>query len=293
MRKRTTFWIIAIVVVPVLLLTMYFFLLNNRPGKPGPLPERIKGELRIGTLNVCWMAFNKDASVTADVIAASAQQNDLDILLLQEYKPHWNFDEKAFRAVFRGRYKYVSIEDECVCISRYPLKSHKRVRFEDMSDNFSDIVVSLPGGKEVEIFCVHLITTGINNFMSEDIPLDVAEIGAAGTFLGNSAIRKNQAVSLAHRVEKVARELIVAGDFNCVPGMAPYRQMLSASLKDSFLSAGKGKGSTYRGFGDLFRIDYIFYGPGLECLDSRVVDDGTSDHKMVVGSFVFAGEEVE
>ncbi|MGM9785455.1 MAG: endonuclease/exonuclease/phosphatase family protein [Candidatus Cryptobacteroides sp.] len=278
--------ITLLILTPFVLAALYVFLLNNRPGESGTVPARQEQELRVGALNINWLGFNGNASMTTETLVASARANDLDIILLQEYKEHWDLDEKAFKAFFKKDYKHVSIEGECACISRYPITSHKRVKFDDFSDNFSDIKVKLPGGQVVEIFAVHLITTGINNFAGANAPQAMAGMEATYTFFGNGNIRKNQAVSLANRIRNVECPLIVAGDFNCVPASAPYRELISASMKDSFFEAGHGKGATYRGLGDFFRIDYIFYGSGLECTDCRIVDDGISDHRMVMASFV-------
>lgn len=280
----------AIILTPIALVVLYLLLLNSRPGKPGPLPEHTEQELRVGALNIAWLGFNKDARTTASVLAESAVENALDVILLQEYREHWQFDEKEFAAVFKKDYKYVSIEGECACISKYPITSHKRVKFEDFSDSFSDILISVPGKRTVEIFAVHLMSTGLNNFTDGRIPEDVAGVGAIGTFLGNSDIRNNQAVSLSRRVERTLNPLIIAGDFNCVPYGTPYRKMTSVSMKDSFLEVGHGPGATYRRMGNLFRIDYIFHNSDLECIDSRIIDDEISDHKMVVSSFVFSTE---
>ncbi|MGN1211500.1 MAG: endonuclease/exonuclease/phosphatase family protein [Candidatus Cryptobacteroides sp.] len=283
--------ITVIILIPLALATMYFKLLNSRPGTPGPVPEHKEQELRIGALNICHLGFNSDASVSAGVLADSAQENEIDVILLQEYKSHWKFDEKDFKSLFRKKgYKHVSIEGECACISKFPISSHKRVKFEDLSDTFSNILVTLPGKRTVEIFAVHLMTTGLNNFTDGSVPQEVAGVGSVSTFLSNGKIRKNQAVSLARRIERTLNPLIVAGDFNCVPWSAPYRQLTSAQMKDSFFEMGQGSGSTYRGIGDILRIDYIFYGSEFECTDSRVIDNEISDHKMVMSTFVLSDE---
>ncbi len=281
--KRRIF-VIVLVLIPFVLLFLYFFLLNNRPGTPLPLLEHSEGELRVATLNINWLGFNKKADATARRLAASARENSIDVLLLLEYKEHWNFKQKEFAAIFRKDYPYFSVEDECVCISRYPIKSHKRVKYCDMSGSFSDIKLTIDKDSELRVFAVHLVTTGINSFTNDDV--EIVAQGVWSTYFGNSEIRRNQAVSLSEKIGYVRTPLLVMGDFNSVPGSFPYRKMLSASLKDSFLSNGKGNGSTYRYLYDLFRIDYIFYNDDLECISSHIVDDEISDHKMVVSSFL-------
>ena len=41
------------------------------------------------------------------------------------------------------------------------------------------------------------------------------------------------------------------------------------------------------------RIDYIFYSDDFVCIDSRIIDDYISDHKMVVSSFLMASDSIE
>lgn len=281
--KRKIF-VLVLILIPFVLLFLYLFLLNSRPGAPLPLAEHSKGELRVATLNINWLGFNKKADATARRLASSAKENAIDVLLLQEYKEHWNFNKREFAALFRKEYPYFSVEDECVCLSKFPIKSHKRVKYSDMSGSFSDIKLVLDKDSDLRIFAVHLVTTGINNFSGDDV--EIVAQGVWSTYFGNSEIRRNQAVSLSEKIGYVRTPLLVMGDFNSVPGCFPYRKMLSASLKDSFLSKGKGNGSTYRYLYDLFRIDYIFYNDDLECISSHIVDDEISDHKMVVSSFV-------
>lgn len=281
--------ILILVIIPVGLAGSFIFFLNNRPGKQIPIQPHMENELRIGALNVNWLGYNGNAEMTAEILAKSARDNELDILLLQEYKSHWQLDENSFTKLFRKDYKYIFIEDECVCISKFPVNSHKRVRFDDFSDSYSDIIVTLPDKRKVEIFAVHLMTTGINNFTGGEAS-SMSGMGVSYTFFGNEDIRRNQAVSLVNRIQNVHFPLIVAGDFNCVPFAAPYRKMISSSLKDSFFTNGRGSGSTYRGLGNIFRIDYIFYGDGLQCIDSRIVDDNISDHRMMLSSFLLNAE---
>ncbi|MGN1221114.1 MAG: endonuclease/exonuclease/phosphatase family protein [Candidatus Cryptobacteroides sp.] len=288
--KRTII-ILLIVLIPLALAVSYVFVLNNRPGKPEPMLQHEKEDIRIGALNINFLSFNNNASLTADVLLRSAMENELDVLLLQEYKSHWQLDEKAFSKLFKGEYKYVSIQGECACISRFPVKEHKRMKFDDLSDSFSDIVLTLPGDRNVEIMAVHLMTTGISGFASSGAPDTAMGLGMALTFMQNGDIRKNQAISLARRSGTVNRPLIVAGDFNCLPWSAPYRQINSAGLKDSFHDLGHGSGSTYRNLGNFARIDYIFYNDVFVCTDSRIIDNQISDHKMMVSTFRMVKQE--
>lgn len=289
MRKKICITIVILVLaLPAGLAAVFHFLLNNRPGSPAPLPAKAETEFRVGILNINWLNFNHDPEYTTARLASSILENDIDIVLLQEYKCRWQFADEDFISHFPQM--HLSIQGECACISRFPVISHDRVKYDDLSDSFSDLEIQLPCGRLLRMFGAHLVTTGVNNFKRSD---RFAGTGLVWTLLNNGEIRKNQALSLSRRCGSVRGPLVVAGDFNCIPGASPYRKMRSVPLKDSFLSLGKGKGATYRNLKDQFRIDYIFYNKDLECTDSRIIDDGISDHRMVVSTFRFPDKTEE
>ena len=275
--KRKLF-ILIIFLLPVALCLGFVFLLNSRPGQtPAEIPP---SDIRVGSLNVIYLSYNRNPRATAECLLHTAKDEKLDVLLLQEYKSHWDFDTTEFKKIFRKDFPYISIKDECACISRYPIKRHKRARYADFSGKYSDLSLDLPSEQDLRIFAVHMITTGVN-----------AERVSFTTLRGNADIRENQAESLKRSVETVNSALLVAGDFNSVAGSKVYRKLLRAGLSDSFFMAGHGKGSTYREGVDFLRIDYIFNNEALNCVDSRVVDKGISDHKMIVSSFNFVKQE--
>lgn len=275
--KRKLF-ILIIFLLPAVLCLGFVFLLNNRPGQtPAEIPP---SDIRVGSLNVIYLSYNHNPRATAECLLQTAKEEKLDVLLLQEYKSHWDFDTTEFKKIFRKDFPYISIKDECACVSRYPIKRHKRARYADFSGKYSDLSLDLTSEQDLRIFAVHMITTGVN-----------AERVSFTTLRGNAEIRENQAESLKRSVEAVSSALLVAGDFNSVAGSKVYRKLLRAGLSDSFFKAGHGKGSTYREGVDFLRIDYIFNNEALNCVDSRVVDKGISDHKMIVSSFNFVKQE--
>ena len=293
MKKRIFLSILILLIAAsgALALTHYF-LAMNRPGQPGPFPERKEGDLRIATLNINWLSFNHDPAYTSARLASIMKEYDIDVVLLQEYRAHWKLNEYEFISIFSSDYSYISIQDECVCISKYPVVAHKRVKYDDLSDSFSDMEILLSDSQRVRIFAAHLITTGVNNFRGADQEA-VSSIGSIRTFINNTRIRNNQAVRLSRRASEVQSPLVIAGDFNCIPYATAYRKITRAGLKDCFMVQGHGKGSTYRNLKDLFRIDFIFYNRHLECTDCRIVDEGISDHKMVVSTFINADAQSE
>lgn len=122
------------------------------------------------------------------------------------------------------------------------------------------------------------------------------------------------AYSVAHR-ERVARgiaeyasrddatPIIAAGDFNTTSRSTAY-ELVTADLKDSWVEAGFGFGTTFPGgpysptplgvsVPDwLLRIDYVFHSGELIATDARFAPwDGTSDHRPIAVTLAWPGSD--
>jgi len=94
-------------------------------------------------------------------------------------------------------------------------------------------------------------------------------------------LRAEQADTIALAMAAVRGRRIVCGDFNDTPMSYVYRTM-SRGLDDSFSVCGRGYSSTFRGFYNMLRIDYVLNSKGLEPLSYEVVDVDYSDHRPVL-----------
>jgi len=97
--------------------------------------------------------------------------------------------------------------------------------------------------------------------------------------------RASQAKIISKHIQNSPYPVIVCGDFNDVPVSYTYRKM-KKSLNDSYIEAGKGIGTTYKGKFPAFRIDFIFHSKDLNCLKFNIHDVYLSDHFPVTGEFV-------
>ena len=264
----------------------YFFCINNRyvftsSADPG-------GDFKIGHVNICgFTAVSADTKATARQMLQIADSRGVDALFIQEFRHAWNFSERDFIAMARKYYPYVSIEDECAVLSRFPIISHERKMFTDRSDKYSSVLIDV-NGRQVRVFAPHLRTTGLNYFgYGRDMSNTNNTSRARGLYRENKKIRVAQAESLRDAINYSVTPVIVAGDFNSLPWSKVMRKIQRFYLKDSFLKKGHGKGSTYRAMKDLARIDYILYDKNFDCVDAEILPDELSDHRMITASFRF------
>ncbi|MFY8091021.1 MAG: endonuclease/exonuclease/phosphatase family protein [Chitinophagaceae bacterium] len=74
---------------------------------------------------------------------------------------------------------------------------------------------------------------------------------------------------------------ILCGDFNEVPNNYIYWQ-LRKNRKDAFIEKGFGLGRTYLHLARTLRIDYILPDDNFEVVQFDMIDEGLSDHKLLV-----------
>jgi endonuclease/exonuclease/phosphatase family metal-dependent hydrolase len=91
------------------------------------------------------------------------------------------------------------------------------------------------------------------------------------------SIRAKQARTVASHIRKCPFPVIVCGDFNDTPYSYTYN-ILSKNLHDSFSDAGFGFSSTYNGFMNTLRIDYILFSSSMTALKYQTDHLPYSDH---------------
>jgi endonuclease/exonuclease/phosphatase family metal-dependent hydrolase len=93
--------------------------------------------------------------------------------------------------------------------------------------------------------------------------------------------RGNQADSVSAHIKKSKYPVIVCGDFNDSPVSYSY-QKISKGMKDAFIEAGSGIGSTYFTKFPSFRIDYILHQNSLVAFNYKSPKLELSDHNPVI-----------
>lgn len=100
---------------------------------------------------------------------------------------------------------------------------------------------------------------------------------------GAYMIRAAQADTVAMKIAESPYRIVVCGDFNDTPVSYTYRT-IRGDMDDTFGKSGCGVASTYRGFYNMLRIDYILHSESIETLTHAVPDVAFSDHRPVVAT---------
>ncbi len=246
--------------------------------------------IKLMTYNVRHLYSDKGGS-SADSIAGLINSIDPDILCLQEYNPVVAATSERFMHLF-DRYKVAGFglpaetPKTQLILSKYRIL-RSGVALAPRSSVWADLLI---GGDTVRLFNNHLQSTAItasdDRFITDKLFLsDTAREEKVRSivrrFGANSVLRAKQADTIALAMAAVKGRRIVCGDFNDTPMSYVYRTM-ARGLEDAFSLCGKGYSSTFRGFYDLLRIDYVLNSEGLEVLSYDVIDVDYSDHRPVL-----------
>ena len=173
--------------------------------------------------------------------------------------------------------------------SKYRISNKMKLSFQNTNNStiFSDVVIE---NDTLRIFNNHLQSIKferknykfITNQSAYTQSEKLKEIQDISFRLREAFIKRaEQAKHLAAEIQHSPHPVIVCGDFNDTPVSYTYRKIKN-DLKDSFLEAGKGFGSTYEGKFPSYRIDYILHSSSMETLYYSVNKAKLSDHYPVV-----------
>jgi len=184
--------------------------------------------------------------------------------------------------------------------SRYPILEKGRIDISTQPVSFAIYTDILRGpGDTLRIYNLHLASYRFGaedyHFM-EQLKKDyrAREWKASGlkmlTKLHRGFIaRARQAEDLQAHIASSPFPVIVCGDFNDTPASYAYHR-LSQGLKDAFIEAGSGSGTTYAGIFPAHRIDYILHSGQYKAINYRSLNASGSDHKPVVCYLIHAPE---
>lgn len=100
-------------------------------------------------------------------------------------------------------------------------------------------------------------------------------------------IHQTQAQAIEKCIEESPYPVVVAGDFNAVPGSYEYYTM-TKSLNDAFVESGNGFAGTYHGVRIPIKIDYIFTSSKIKAENFHIHKEiKISDHYPVTATLQF------
>lgn len=246
--------------------------------------------------------LDREYSEPSPTVAAILQA-DADIVCLQEsnvpkyYKSRGISDAQLDS--LQTRYPYQNFETGSLgVLSKYPIDN---VSVPELPGATADLmVISINvNNNPVQIFNIHLQSIGLTR-EDKDLYLELTR-GKADNHLRRAKTDllsklhiafKNRALQASRLKELIwasgAKNIIVCGDFNDIPGCYAMRTLESVGLKNAYTTAGFGPSCTYRANRFYFHIDQVLYNKNLKPTDIQVLSHtGFSDHLPVLTSFEF------
>jgi endonuclease/exonuclease/phosphatase (EEP) superfamily protein YafD len=272
---RRRWWQVA-AFAPVLIYLLGPDLHSMMPPQVGIAAKPGTPVLRVMTINL--LGINQDhAGMIAEIQAA-----DPDVLILQEYRPHW---DEALVAALGSTYPYRVREPRpgnfgAATFSKLPMVGVPEVR-ERVEGYAPEIWAVFDWeGHNVTVVNVHLLPPGSSIFRPMCVQVD--------------ALRDDLAAwQEQHRSASPGSEplMIVGGDFNATP-RSWVQDAVTVYLDDAFEIAGQGRGCTWPARGRLrvapgIRIDRIFCDAPLCPIKCEVGEGPGSDHRPIVAEFVY------
>ena len=136
----------------------------------------------------------------------------------------------------------------------------------------------------IRVINAHLESNQISNYAddiggSNDLRKEASRAKSMFKNYGVAAAKRaDQADAIRKAVNGSPHPVILAGDFNDVPASYTYRRTLTPRLRDAWVEAGSGLGSTFVGPLPGLRIDFIMVDTAFTVHSIERVDTGFSDH---------------
>jgi endonuclease/exonuclease/phosphatase family metal-dependent hydrolase len=201
-------------------------------------------------------------------------------------------------ALFKKRYKYFyfskdytrnngTYQSGCIIFSKYQIIDSGKIKFP-VAESLIYVDI-LKGEDTIRIFNTHLQSFKFKQNDYSDIEKikeqDVKTIDASMNLfnkMGQAFKRRGPQAELVKKSLKSSpHPSIICGDFNDVPNSYTYFTIRN-NWKDAFLQKGFGIGSSFTTLAPTLRIDYILTSPQFDIVTFDMIDEGLSDHVMLV-----------
>ncbi|MFL9482016.1 endonuclease/exonuclease/phosphatase family protein [Chitinophagaceae bacterium LWZ2-11] len=264
--------------------------------------EKEKGDLRIVDWNVQsfnGLTNNKNTKkIIRNDVVASITKLEPDIVCMQEFNHSFNQGPQADNlALFAGEYPYHFFSKDyqrnnnqyysgCVIFSKYPIINSEKIKYPGAESLiYVDVVI---GADTLRVFTTHLQSF---KFSKDDYD-DIAKIkGQEDPMAASKNIFKKMRPAFQRRAVQVGMikeefnkntyPSVICGDFNDVPNSYTYFN-IKGDRQDAFLKKDFGIGRSFISIAPTLRIDYVLPDNNFEVKQFDMVDEGLSDHIMLV-----------
>jgi endonuclease/exonuclease/phosphatase family metal-dependent hydrolase len=273
--------------------------------KPGPMLSERKRENHIRIIDWNVQSFNglsKKPLVKKQIrkdIAASILLLEPDVICLQEFNTAADGGAQTNNiALFKKRYKYFYFSKDysrhqgdyqsgCIIFSKYQIIDSGKINFP-VAESLIYVDI-LKGADTIRIFNTHLQSFKFKQADYSDIEKikdqDVETIDASMNLFNKMGQAFKRRGPQAELVKKALAQTpfpsIICGDFNDVPNSYTYFTIKN-NWQDAFLKKGFGIGSSFISLAPTLRIDYILASAGFDIVTFDMIDEGLSDHVMLV-----------
>ena len=176
-----------------------------------------------------------------------------------------------------------------ILLSKYPILDSGRVQLPD--PNYESIIYIdiLKGNDTLRFYTTHLESY---HFTDSDYA-DMEKIKETDDEMLKASKNLYSKMSLAFArqgeqsgmvrglLDKSPHPSVICGDFNAVPNSYTYFK-IRGERQDAFLESSFGVGKSYNGLAPTLRIDYILPDNNFSVHQFEMVDEGLSDHHMLV-----------
>ncbi len=293
-------WIISL---PPLLV---FFPVNIR--SKSLTPEQEQRSFTLLTYNCMHLIpYIDDPSLKINGTVDFILKTDADIVNLQEVEslepnPSTEFTPEQRDSLF-SRYPYHITDNrqQLTVLSKFPIEevdtTIPRRSYPCLVGAYRINIRSTP----VTLFNVHLKSIGLNSDdkdLFREIPskfrdesqireeLQEVKSQLISKLSESFLIRGIEARWLRQMIDSIGGNVIVAGDFNDIPGCHAERIIMNGDLHDAYAENAFGPRITYHDNRFYFRIDHVLYGGNLQAVYVRRDTPLWSDHYPMLTRFV-------
>lgn len=242
---------------------------------------------------------NETENMTVDYILST----DADIVSLQEaesIKGAEKVTAKQLREVNkRYPYQYKNVSKQLSLLSKYPVKRLDLKLPECLREHVACFRLDVMGDT-IHLFNVHLESIGLSPKDKElymqlydakpdrDVKEEITEVKSQliGKLAEAFRQRAIQAHALRDVIDSVGDNVIVAGDFNDIPGCYSLRTIAGDDFRNAFTERGFGPTITYHGDRFYFRIDHVLYRGNFDAVRIRRARIPSSDHYPLLTTFL-------
>ncbi|MBG9375652.1 endonuclease/exonuclease/phosphatase family protein [Panacibacter sp. DH6] len=235
-------------------------------------------------------------------IADLINKSGADVVCLQEFNNIFAKEDPNYNNIglFTKTYPYYYFSKDfkndqgtyysgVIIFSRYKILNEERIAYKGKNPESLIRADLLAGNDTITVFTTHLQSFAFSKEdyrniekikQTDDEVLEASEniyTKMKGAFYN----RADQAQTVKNTIAGSTHPSVICGDFNDVPNSYTYFH-IRGERQDAFLKSSFGIGRTFNALAPTLRIDYILPDNNFEVKQFELVDEGLSDHHLLM-----------